>query len=358
MGEAAGEVTGWEDDRPRGEGLPVGDPNDPVSNDPEVEQLVGEIEVTRVEMTTTVEEIGERLDPKNIVAGAKETVREATVGKVETMVNDAGQSVQQAGNGLLETIKRNPVPAAMAGIGLGWLVMAARGQSQQSRQWGGTWQAHPGSTGYSSSPTYGLSGQAGYGGQYGTQYGGQSSGQYGSQSGSWETGSMGQGNGQGIGEKVGDKVGQVGQAAGGAVSSVQQTAGDVASNVGQTASQVASTVGQTAGDVVGNVQQTAGQVAETVGQTASQGAQQVQTVARDVGYNASRALQDNPLAFGAIAVAVGTAVGMALPATRKEQEVLGPARDQLIDRAEQTATQALSSAEQQAREQEMSSSTS
>jgi ElaB/YqjD/DUF883 family membrane-anchored ribosome-binding protein len=344
MGEAAGEVTGWED-RQGGEDLPV----DPTANDPEVQQLVGEIEVTRVEMTTTVEEIGERLDPKNIVAGAKETVRDATVGKVETMVSDAGQSVQQAGNGLLETIKRNPVPAAMAGIGLGWLVMAARGQSQQGSQWRGQWQAHPGSTGYGSSPTYGLSGQAGYSGQYG--------GQYGSQPGSWDTGSMGQGNGQSVGDKVGSTVGQVGDTAGNAVSSVQQTAGDVASNVGQTASQVASTVGQTAGEVVGNVQQTAGQVASNVGQTASQGAQQVQTVARDVGYNASRALQENPLAFGAIAVAVGTAVGMALPATRKEQELLAPARDQLIDRAEQTATQALSSAEQQAREQETSSST-
>jgi ElaB/YqjD/DUF883 family membrane-anchored ribosome-binding protein len=327
MGEAAGEVTGWED-RPTGEDLST----DPTAGDPQVEQLVGEIEVTRVEMTTTVEEIGERLDPRNIVAGAKETVRDATVGKVETMVNDAGQSVQEAGNGLLETIKRNPVPAAMAGIGLGWLVMAARGQGSQSR-YGSSWQAHPGSTGYGSGPGYGVSGASGYGGQYGTQPG------------SWDTGAMGTGNGNGFGDKVGDKVGQVGDAAGNAVSSVQQTAGQVASNVGQTA-----------GDVVGNVQETAGQVADTVGQKAGQGAQQVQTVARDVSYSTGRAFQDNPLAFGAIAVAVGTAVGMALPATRKEQEMLGPARDQLIGKAEQTATQALSSAEQQARELETAGS--
>jgi ElaB/YqjD/DUF883 family membrane-anchored ribosome-binding protein len=334
MGEAAGEVTGWED-RPTGEDLPT----DPTANDPEVQQLVGEIEVTRVEMTTTVEEIGDRLDPKNLVAVAKETVRDATVGKVETMMNDAGQSVQQAGNGLLETIKRNPVPAAMAGIGLGWLVMAARGQNQAS-QWGGSWQARPTSTGYGAAPGYGLSGQPGYDASYGNRPA------------SWDTSQMGNGNGQAIGDRVGDKLGQAGDAAGNAVSSVQQTAGDVASTVGQTAGNVANTVGQTAGDVVGNVQQTAGQVADTVGQKAGQGAQQVQTVARDVTYTTSRALQENPLAFGAIAVAVGTAVGMALPTTRKEQEVLGPARDQLIERAEQTATQALSSAEHQAREQE------
>ena len=76
MGEAAGEVTGWED-RPKGDDLEA--------EDPEVEQLVGEIEVTRIEMTGTVEEIGDRLDPRNIVAGAKETVRDATVGKVEQL---------------------------------------------------------------------------------------------------------------------------------------------------------------------------------------------------------------------------------------------------------------------------------
>ena len=97
MGEAAGEVTGWEDDRPTGADRTTDD----ITTDPEVEQLVEEIEVTRVEMTGTVEEIGERLDPRNIVAGAKETVREATVGKVESMVNDAGQTAQQAGTGLI-----------------------------------------------------------------------------------------------------------------------------------------------------------------------------------------------------------------------------------------------------------------
>jgi hypothetical protein len=66
MGEAAGEVTGWED-RPSGEALT----SDGVTGDPEVDQLVEEIEVTRVEMTGTVEEIGDRLDPKNINKPAK-----------------------------------------------------------------------------------------------------------------------------------------------------------------------------------------------------------------------------------------------------------------------------------------------
>jgi hypothetical protein len=132
MGEAAGEVTGWEA-RPDGDDLAT---DAGATGDPEVDQLVEEIEVTRVEMTGTVEEIGDRLDPRNIVADAKETVREATVGKVEQMANtagemvsNAGQTAQEAGTGLVDTIRRNPVPAAMVGIGLGWLAMSARSSS-------------------------------------------------------------------------------------------------------------------------------------------------------------------------------------------------------------------------------------
>jgi hypothetical protein len=43
---------------------------------PEVERLAQEIEETRGGMNETLDELGQRLDPANIVAGAKETVRE------------------------------------------------------------------------------------------------------------------------------------------------------------------------------------------------------------------------------------------------------------------------------------------
>ena len=109
------------------------------SDDAQIDELVDGIEVTRDEMTLTVEEIGDRLDPKNIVADAKETVRAATVGKVEemaqtagSMVSDAGETVRGAGSGIVDTITRNPLPAAMVGIGLGWLAMS-RGSSSQQR---------------------------------------------------------------------------------------------------------------------------------------------------------------------------------------------------------------------------------
>ena len=264
----------------------IGSEGDDVN--PEVERLTQEIEDTRGGMSETLDELGQRLDPANIVAGAKETVREATVGKVEQMatsagemVSDAGTTARQTGEGLFETIKRNPVPAAMAGIGLGWLWMnREKGQM--------TWsQTHDGRGRYIS----GYSG-SGYGGTYGEQ-------------------------------SVGDRIGEAGE------------------ELGRKASNVASTVGDTASDVAEKARTTAGQVPDQVGM-----------VGQQVGDTAQRLMDENPLAVGAIALAVGAAVGLALPATRTEQKVMGNAGSKLIDQAGTAIKQPLEEAEQKLRDQE------
>lgn len=48
-------------------------------------------------------------------------------------------------------------------------------------------------------------------------------------------------------------------------------------------------------------------------------------------------LQENPLAAGAIAVAVGALLGALIPPTRKEDELMGDVSDRLIDRVKTTA---------------------
>jgi hypothetical protein len=80
-------VTAWDE-------LPAED-HDEVS--PDVERLTQEIDATRDGMSETLDELGQRLDPAIIVANAKETVREATVGKVESMATTAGDIVTDAG---------------------------------------------------------------------------------------------------------------------------------------------------------------------------------------------------------------------------------------------------------------------
>ena len=131
MGEGAAEVT----ERTKS----PDDERDDV--DQETVEKVMEIEQMREEMHGTVEAIGDRLSPAAITQSAKETVREATVGKVEDMaqsasrvLDDAGMTALEARTSIVETIRQNPLPAAMAGIGLAWLV-THRSPGYQTTRW-------------------------------------------------------------------------------------------------------------------------------------------------------------------------------------------------------------------------------
>ncbi len=64
----------------------------------------------------------------------------------------------------------------------------------------------------------------------------------------------------------------------------------------------------------------------------------------DVRGNAKQAVgiaQENPLGLAIGGIAVGFLVGLALPATRVENEKLGPVSDQLADKAKETGQEAL-----------------
>lgn len=53
-----------------------------------------------------------------------------------------------------------------------------------------------------------------------------------------------------------------------------------------------------------------------------------------------RVMRENPLALGAAATIVGAAIGMTIPATEAENEWMGDARDTVVDRAREMATDA------------------
>ena len=256
--------------------------------DPEVEALVDDIEATRAEMSETVEALGDRLDPGNVAARAGDAVREATIGKIEAKVTDmtttasdlastAGQTAQDAGSGIVETIKRNPIPAAMAGIGLGWLWK----NRAQTMSW--------------SSDRSAWSDRRYLGSDADPEWRGRAFAQSGN-------------GGTDVGDAVGRKARQASDAVGDAASSAKRTADQALDSVGETAGQAANTVATTATDAVSQAQ---------------------------------RALESNPLAFGAIAVAVGAAVGLAIPATNTEKRALGSAGGQLIDKVETAVSEPL-----------------
>ena len=95
------------------------DPTDTVDamSDDERAEVAGiraEIEETRTEMGGTLNELGDRLEPSHLVEQAKDNVREATIGRVEDAAKGATDMV-------MDTIRQNPIPTAIAAAGLALL---------------------------------------------------------------------------------------------------------------------------------------------------------------------------------------------------------------------------------------------
>jgi hypothetical protein len=308
------------------------------SDDPAA--IEAEIEQTRAEMSETIDAIQQRLSPEALTEQAKEkvedltehakeaareavneakeavrvalleardNVREATIGRVETMVRNVGDTAYDTRDGLMDTVRQNPIPAALVGLGLGWLWMNRR--SGSSRRSNARYEREYRERDYyrdrDYSRDYDYRGERGA--YYPTGYGrGEYAGGQSQQGGNVVTQAAG---------RVGEAAGTVAGTAGNVVGAVGQTVGSVASTVGETASTLVSGTRETAGSLVGGVQHRAGRVEDSVG----------------------RALQENPLAVGAVALALGTAVGLALPQTQREHQLLGEARDTLVERAQELA---------------------
>ena len=274
--------------------------------DERVEQLAAEIDETRGDLSQTIQAIGEKLEPGNVAREATETVKATTLGKVEQMSYGAQETWRdvRSGNpgGIVETIKTNPVPAGMVGVGLAMLFMN-RGKQAQDRQY----RDYDARGGYQSF-------------DYGSSLPGDRS--YTRQGSSWEPREWERRSGNG----GGNPLEQAGSAVAGAAGSAGDTVGRVADQAGQKVGKLADTVGQTAGDIP-----------QQAGYYVEQGGSQVR-----------RFIDENPLGAGVIAVAAGAALGMLLPSTQIERQTIGQARDQLVEQAESTVHQALNKVEEQA----------
>jgi hypothetical protein len=96
------------------------------------EEIKGEIEQTREDMAETIDAIQDKLRPRNIVANATERVKAATKEGARTMADYAGEAAENVmhhtrdtAGGFMHTIRDNPVPAALVGVGVAWLMTNA-----------------------------------------------------------------------------------------------------------------------------------------------------------------------------------------------------------------------------------------
>lgn len=273
---------------------------------------------------------------KQIVHGAvqdasektREAVHDATIGKAEEAMTGAARTAKGVGSTMIETIKQNPIPSALVGIGLGWLLFKGQSGSPPAQR------SYPPSRG-------GWDGQAGAGrNERGTQYG-FARWDAGDGRGAYTPAGIPQDSGNGLQRTVGQAAGRAQDAAGQAAGRVQDTVGQMTDRVQDTVGQVTDRVQDTAGQMTDRVQETAGQVVDQVQQSAgrlSGGVQDTtQQVTGTVRGQFQQMMRESPLVVGGLALAAGLAIGLALPATDSEDELMGGARDSFMEQAKETA---------------------
>jgi len=261
------------------------------SSDPGTHQIRAEIERTREGLSETIEAIQDRLRPSNVASNAMSSVRDAA--------SDRMQDV--ADSDFVQDLRANPAPTIMIGIGIVGLAWWAFGREDHSyRQSSYRTRARrrsladysgddrfyrnrdsQGNTagGYSPGVSYTERSGAGTRGAY-------SSGQYdtGTGSGRYESG--------------------------------QYDSGD-----------------QGSGHGVGEMASRAGEYADDARRVARQTTRRAQS-------QLHRMLNENPLMIAAAAAAVGAAIGMALPETERENELMGEARDSAVENVQTMARDA------------------
>ena len=296
MGEAADKITtpNWNDDQvtstqQEASYAPYDERTD--DDDQNAEQLRAEIEDTRAEMSQTINEIQERLSPDNLMQQAKETVREATIGKVERVMHTvgetiadatepareamgrAGTTIKETGMSVADSMRRNPIPVALIGLGLGMLMVRRFTSGGSSYDYERRRISQREYLDLGGTPR-----------QYGqSRYG---------------------------------------------------------------ASRYASTEG-----TMDRVKDTASDLADRSTTALNNLGTKAKDSANAIGTRFGRVLRDNPLAVGAVAVAAGTAVGLALPTTRFEDEYVGETGEMLVDKAQEVARGAIDKVQDVAQQQ-------
>jgi hypothetical protein len=121
----------------------------------------------------------------------------------------------------------------------------------------------------------------------------------------------------------------------GAAHTAKETVSGAAQSARETVTGAAETVRERAAAVAGAARETARETFGSVQEQASRLRQSAHVQVRDAKIGFWQKLDQDPLVVGAAAVAVGLVAGLLLPSTRREDEMLGETRDELMNRAKE-----------------------
>jgi gas vesicle protein len=247
---------------------------DPQARGRSPDEIEREIEATRERMGRDIDELGERLSPGNL----KRQAKEAITGKAQDIAHNMGESARYTGFRMMDFIQENTSLVAAMGLGAVWLI-----QQRNKSEISGDRMARFAYTG----PERRREGFVG---------------------------------------KITDRASQVGHTVSESVSSAASAVGERASDLGAQA---------------GEVTERARERVSELGAGVRQRARDLRYTARYRGMQARGGLvqlvEENPLAVAAGVAVLGLACGLLVPESQREQRLMGPARDDLVHRAQETA---------------------
>jgi ElaB/YqjD/DUF883 family membrane-anchored ribosome-binding protein len=298
------------------ESLATGESNDRTSasklnadtgND-ETEHLKTQIEETRSQMSETIDALQEKLSFSNLseqvsehvnsaIETAKNSVYDATIGKAVGIMKNMGDGIAESK--LVKTTRSNPLPLVLIGLGAGWLAYNSYNSGTNSRR--RKFQLREGTT----YDEFGDRARARLDMERGTSF------------------DLHHQNEPSTASKLSDKASALTGSVSNAASSAYESASNAANSAYESASNAMNSTMSGAKDLANKPYSKAGEYGTTAMDT----------------YD--HYINENPLAVGAVAFAVGAAVGLAIPSTRYEGEMLGEARNDLLKKAQDKGSKLL-----------------
>ncbi len=249
------------------------------------DEIREEIEQTRVELEETVDALGEKLKPRRIAQEGWQAVK---------------SSSEQGANRLVRFARDYPIPMGLIGVGVTWLVI------ESPRRAGNGWA------------------DADREGDYSEFVG---SGEY---EGTYEAEHDLSSRAHDTMDEARGRLGNAKDAVGSAVSNAAGRVSDVAGRVSDRVSDTASTAAQRARELASQAGDRVSRVAGTVKNRAAD-------LGQRTGYQVRRArdsywdlVERRPIAAGMATLAAGLLIGLLIPTTRRERELMGETRDQLF----------------------------
>lgn len=244
-------------------------------------EIESDIERARAEVSSTIDAIQSKLTPGQMMDQALQYLRNSGTGEF--------------GSNLGRTVKENPVPVALIGVGVAWLMMGGGQRRRATPAWRDVDVRIP-----TLHRDLGTSGGLYAQGE--------------------DTGAVYPARGledEGHGGHEGHE---------GAFSRAASAAGDLGQRVKESATGVADRARGRLSDVTHDARMRA----ESLQRQTRSGMERTRE-------RTMRMIDEQPLVLGAVGIAIGAALGAALPSSRREDALLGEMRDELMEGAKESA---------------------